>query len=146
MVRQWAQRLDDLRENLSEAARRTLQSRHHALDLLQARLAAHHPARELENRRGHLAQLSARLRALGPQATLDRGYALVLDQKGRPLSQAEKTREGQAVRIVLSKGMVGAKLTDAQPGKTLLDALHPQAPEAAAVPVEKRKLRRKNAN
>jgi exodeoxyribonuclease VII large subunit len=115
------------------------------LRLLKARLAARHPARELERRRGHLIQLAARLRTLGPQGTLDRGYALVLDPQGHPLSQAKKALEGQSVRIVLSKGIVGANLTEAQPGKTLIDALHPPAPEATTVPAKKAKPRRKNS-
>lgn len=127
VVRQWAQKLDDLQENLYAAAHNSIQSRQNALRLLEARLAARHPARELERRRGHLTQLAARLRALGPQGTLDRGYALVLDPQGHPISQAKKALEGQTVRIVLSKGMVGASLTEAYSEKTLIDALRPQA-------------------
>jgi len=50
------------------------------------------------------------------------------------------------VRIVLSKGMVGAKLTNAEPEKTLMDALHPQASETTVVPLKKAKPRRKKAS
>jgi len=146
VVRQWAQRLDDLRENLHASTQRAIELRQQALRLLKARLATHHPARELERRRGHLIHLAARLRALGPQGTLDRGYALVLDPRGHPLSQAKKALEGQSVRIVLSKGMVGAKLTNAEPEKTLMDALHPQASETTVVPLKKAKPRRKKAS
>jgi exodeoxyribonuclease VII large subunit len=146
VVRQWAQRLDDLRENFHAVTHNSIQSRQQALRLLKARLAAHHPARELERRRGHLTQLAARLRALGPQGTLDRGYALVLDPQGQPLSQAKKALEGQSVRIVLSKGMVGANLTEVQPGKTLMDVLRPQAPETTLVPLKKAKSQKKKAS
>jgi len=145
VVRQWAQRLDDLQENLCATAHNMIQSRVQALRLLKTRLVAHHPARELEHRRERLGHLAARLRTLGPQGTLDRGYALVLDKQGHPLSQAKKTLEGQSVRIVLSKGMVGASLTEAQPGKTLIDALHSSAPEVTAVPPKKAKPRKKKA-
>jgi exodeoxyribonuclease VII large subunit len=143
VVRQWAQRLDGLRENLFATAHNTIQSRQQALRFLKARLTAHHPAPELERRRRHLTQLAARLRALGPQGTLDRGYALVLDRQGHPLSQAKKALEGKPVRIVLSKGIVGANLTEAHPGKTLADALRPQGPEAPPVPPKKAKPGRK---
>jgi exodeoxyribonuclease VII large subunit len=144
VVRQWAQRLDDLQENLHAAAHNSIQSRQQVLRLLRARLAARHPARELERRRSHLAQLFARLRALGPQATLDRGYALVLDQQGHPLSHADRTSQGQAVRIVLSKGIVGATLDRSEPEKTLIDALTPeQTAEIPAVP-KKRRSRKKS--
>jgi len=146
VVRQWAQKLDDLGENLYAAAHNAIQSRQQTLRLLKARLTGRHPARELERRRVHLTQLAARLRALGPQGTLDRGYALVLDAQGHPLSQAKKTLEGQSVRIVLSKGMVGANLTEAQPGKTLMDALLPQASDATPVPLKRTKPRKKKAS
>jgi len=145
VVRQWAQRLDDLAEDLYATAHNTIQTRRQALRVLQARLAANHPARELERRRGHWVQLAARLRALGPQGTLDRGYALVLDRQGHPLSRAKKELEGRSVRIVLSKGMVGANLTEAHPGKTLLDALHPPEPAAKPVPPKKGKAKTKNS-
>jgi exodeoxyribonuclease VII large subunit len=143
VVRQWAQRLDDLGENLYAATHNSIQSRQQALRVLQARLAARHPARELEHRREHLIQLAARLRALGPQGTLDRGYALVLDRRGHPLSQAKKAREGQPVRIVLSRGMVGANLTEVHPGMKLMDALRPPAPETARAHPKKTKPRKK---
>ena len=149
VVRQWAQRLDDLRENLSDAARRAIQSRQQELTVMKARLAAHHPSRELERRREHLGHLAARLRALGPQGTLDRGYALVLDAKGHAISKAKKALEGQAVRIVLSKGTVAATLNESQPEKTLIDALHPEAtpPEPkAALSAKKAASRKKKAS
>jgi exodeoxyribonuclease VII large subunit len=143
VVRQWAQRLDDLSGNLDAAAHNAIQVRQHSLRLLQARLKARHPARELERRRSHLIQLAARLRTLGPQGTLDRGYALVLDAQGHPLSQAKKTKEGQAVRIVLSKGMAGATITGVEPDKTLIDALRPATTESLPAEPKKAKPRRK---
>jgi hypothetical protein len=81
------------------------------------------------------------LRALGPQATLDRGYALVLDAAGHPVSRATKALEGKAVEIVLSEGAVGANLTDARPRRTLLEALGKKSSEVItpASPVKKRK-------
>jgi exodeoxyribonuclease VII large subunit len=129
VVRQWAQRLDDWRETLRDAARQSLQARRHELSLLKARLAAHHPAREIERRRGHLKQLAARLRTLGPQGTLDRGYALVLDAEKRPVTQAKGTKAGDAVRIVLSKGSIEAQVIALQPETTLVDALQPPVVE-----------------
>ena len=144
VVRQWAQRLDDLRDNLHANAHNSIQSRQHELRLLQARLTAQHPTRELDRRRRHLVQLSARLRALGPQATLDRGYALVVDSQGHPLTKAAKAQEGQAVKIVLSKGSVNATLTATHLEKTLIDILTPHADEKQ--PVRKGKPRKKAAN
>jgi len=143
VVRQWSQRLDDLQLSLHATAHNAIQERQHALRLLQARLAAHHPTRELERHRGHLVQLAARLRALGPQATLDRGYALVLDEQGHPISQATRTREGQPVCIVLSKGTVGANLTQADPAGALLESLASPPAGKSAPPKKKEKSPRK---
>jgi exonuclease VII large subunit len=137
--------------NLHASAHNKIQARQHALRLLEARLAAHHPSRELERRRALLVQLTARLRALGPQATLDRGYALVVDPQGHPLTRADKTKEGQPVRIFLSKGMVDANLDKAHPEKTVIDAVgSPVATEegrqGTAVPTRKKgKARQKKA-
>jgi exodeoxyribonuclease VII large subunit len=138
VVRQWAQRLDDLRGTLRDAAKLALQRRRHELSLLQARLAAHHPAREIARRREQVMHLGARLRTLGPQGTLDRGYALVLDAQGRPLTQAAKTQAGEALTLVLSKGVLGAQVTATQPGKSLVETLHP----AAAPPAKKARKKR----
>jgi len=146
VVRQWAQRLDDLRENLHRTASDAIQMRQNTLHLLQTRLAPHHPAREIARRREHLAHLTARLRSLGPQATLDRGYALVFDEKGHPLAKVDKKIEGQSVRLVLAKGMAGATITEAQPGKTLLDALAPQSSEPLPSPPKKSNPRRKTSS
>jgi exodeoxyribonuclease VII large subunit len=145
VVRQWAQQLDDLRENLAAHARHAFQARRQELGLLKARLSAHQPQRELQRRRTHLQQLSARLRALGPQATLDRGYALVLDDKGHPVSKAVKALEGKALRIVLSRGVVAAEITQADPGQTLLDALGSASPNPAAPAPQPPKPRKKKA-
>ena len=125
VVRQMAQHLDGLAENLAGALRAALQARAQTLRHLSTRLASRHPAREIERRREHLTHLAARLRTLGPQGTLDRGYALVLDPQGHPLMQARNAQTGQTVRIVLSKGVVGASVTDTEPGRTLIDALSP---------------------
>ncbi|MCE0521499.1 MAG: exodeoxyribonuclease VII large subunit [Methylacidiphilales bacterium] len=143
VVRQWAQRLDDLAGNLYAEAHNSIQTRKQTLLLLQARLTANHPSRELERRRGHLVQLAARLRALGPQGTLDRGYALVFDQQGHPLSQAKKALEGRPVRIILSKGMAGATITEVDPKQTLMDELHPQVAVAKPVFPKKTKPQKK---
>ncbi len=110
------------------------------MSLLKARLAAHQPAREIERRRSHLTQLAARLRTLGPQGTLDRGYALVLDAENKPVTQARKAKAGDAVKIVLSKGSIKAQVTEAQPEKALVDALQPPP----VVPAKKARKKKEN--
>jgi exodeoxyribonuclease VII large subunit len=143
IVREWAQRIDDLRQQLGLAAGRALRSRRDATRLLGAQLQGHHPKRELARRRVQVGQLAARLRALGPQATLNRGYALVLDGAGHPVREARAALEGQAARIALSKGSLEATILNVHPAATLDDTLHlPGAATSESAPAKKPKPRR----
>jgi exodeoxyribonuclease VII large subunit len=67
------------------------------------RIAAH---------RRHLHQLRARLRNLGPDATLARGFALV-SFEGRLVKAASQLGPGDAVSIRLAKGQVEAAVKQA---------------------------------
>ena len=50
------------------------------------------------------------LRALGPEQTLSRGYSLLLDEKGRVVSSAEKLKPKQSVTLRLHDGERGATI------------------------------------
>jgi exodeoxyribonuclease VII large subunit len=127
VVREWAQRLDDLRQEMGAAAGRAILARKNLLQLRESQLQAHHPARELARRRAHFDHLAARLRSLGPQATLDRGYALVLDSAGQPIRKADPALEGQMARIALSRGALDATILKAHPKQGLAETLTPPA-------------------
>jgi exodeoxyribonuclease VII large subunit len=143
VVREWSQRLDDLRQQLGSAAVRALRARRDLVRLRETELQAHQPRRELARRRAHVDHLGARLRALGPQATLDRGYALVLDTDGRPLREAKAALVGKSARIALSKGAVAAAIVEAEPGATLDTVLRPvSAPTPPIAPAKKPRPRR----
>jgi exodeoxyribonuclease VII large subunit len=143
VVRQMAQRVDDLRERMAEAAERVFAERKRDLRELGTRLQNRHPARELERRRAHLIHLAARLRTLGPQGTLDRGYALVLDEKNHAVTQASAARRGAQVRIVLGKGVIPATLGEAEKGRTLLEALSFESAGKVPEPVKKKSGKKK---
>jgi exodeoxyribonuclease VII large subunit len=140
VVREWAQRLDDLRQAMGAAAGRALLSRRNLLRLRESQLQAHHPARELARRRAHLDHLAARLRTLGPQATLDRGYALLLDREGHPIRHADPALEGRPARIALSRGALEATIVKAHPQHGLVEMLAPPAP--VPTPAKKTRSRR----
>ena len=55
---------------------------------------------------------AARLAALGPSATLGRGYAIVFDRRGAPLTDSSATTAGEALDIALAHGRVSARVTD----------------------------------
>ncbi len=59
-----------------------------------------------------LESLKAQLRTLSPQSTLDRGYAVVLTEKGEVVRKAEMLKAGDHIRIKVAEGVVAAT-TDA---------------------------------
>jgi exodeoxyribonuclease VII large subunit len=55
-------------------------------------------------RRGAFDVIDARLNALGPRATLARGYAIVYDADGRVISDAAATAAGNRIGVTLRRG------------------------------------------
>ncbi len=70
--------------------------------------AADRVARE----RSSLDHAHDRLRLLGPAATLDRGYAVVLDETGAVVSDASAVAVDSSVGVRLSKGSLDATVTE----------------------------------
>ena len=64
--------------------------------------------------------MRARVRALSPQQTLDRGYAVVQAQDGSVLTDATRAEVGQALTVRLASGELGVDVTGSstrQPGE-----------------------------
>jgi exodeoxyribonuclease VII large subunit len=51
-----------------------------------------------------LKQIRARVRALSPQATLDRGYSVVQLTDGQIVTDPKKLKQGELLRLRLAKG------------------------------------------
>jgi exodeoxyribonuclease VII large subunit len=68
--------------------------------------------RGFAHRRNAFGVMSARLVALGPRATLARGYAIVHDERGRVLTDACATAVGRRIGVTLRRGALGAAVTD----------------------------------
>jgi exodeoxyribonuclease VII large subunit len=101
-------RLDRSRAALGAGARRWL-------DRHAQRLAATHdrlrraPALLLERRRAALEQTAGRLRTLSPQATLNRGYAIV--RAGESIVRsAEAVEPGERIDVEVGDGRFGARV------------------------------------
>jgi exodeoxyribonuclease VII large subunit len=58
-----------------------------------------------------LVQIKARVRALSPQATLDRGYSVVQLSNGDIARDATKLKAGDVLRLRLAKGETNATVT-----------------------------------
>jgi exodeoxyribonuclease VII large subunit len=53
-----------------------------------------------------LERLAAQLRALGPQAVLERGYSITRTTDGRVVTKANEVKEGQEVETLLAEGSI----------------------------------------
>jgi exodeoxyribonuclease VII large subunit len=96
------------REGLARGTRRTLE--HHA-----QRLAQRHdrlrraPVLLVERRRAAVTQAGGRLRALSPQATLDRGYAIVR-REGELVRSTGSVSQGDPIAVEVADGSFGARV------------------------------------
>lgn len=66
-----------------------------------------------------IAELRSQLRALSPQRTLERGYAIAQLPDGTALRSAGDARAGTRLRLTLADGRVAATVDDEHPGGSL---------------------------
>ena len=133
VIRRRQQRVDDLTNRLTHAERDRLEGqrrrfealaatvRHYDLRLvlggvgkeLWAKVSAMEAAvrRLLLARRSKLERLTGQMEALSPVAILERGYALVFDTEGKLVKDAERVKQGEAIRARVARGEIAAKVT-----------------------------------
>jgi exodeoxyribonuclease VII large subunit len=109
-------------------ARRRLASIGERLKAQVANLAAATRTRLLHSR-GALDRQAASLEALSPLAILNRGYALVFDERGQLVKDATQLKAGEELSARLARGRVRARVTVAdsgapESGELDLGALH----------------------
>ena len=66
----------------------------------------------VELARTRLDGLRASMRALSPQSTLDRGYAIVQDDKGDLVDSVDDVSSGDRLRVRVRDGDIGAVVGD----------------------------------
>jgi exodeoxyribonuclease VII large subunit len=69
---------------------------------------------EMERRRAALHRAEIALRAHEPERTLERGYALVEDRDGEPVTDVGAASAAERVRLRFADGTVGAKIEESQ--------------------------------
>jgi exodeoxyribonuclease VII large subunit len=104
------ERLDRSRSSLERGARRALERERQRLDRTHERLRGA-PRLLLERRRARLEKAAARLTALSPRATLERGYAIVRAQ-GEIVRSGGAVAPGDAVDVELAEGGFGARVEE----------------------------------
>jgi len=95
------------------SGRRGFQQRLAAVVLERARRRAAGP--EMERRHEALRQIGVALRAHEPERTLERGYALVEDTAGEPVTSAADAVAAERVKLRFSDGRVGARIDERDP-------------------------------
>jgi exodeoxyribonuclease VII large subunit len=111
LVRKRAQQVDDLERRLTrqDVRLRLHQGREQAADL--AGRLQHVMRLRLEREQSRLALAAAQLHQLGPQAVLDRGYALVAGPDGRLVRDPAQVSPGDHLKVHVSKGRFGAEVS-----------------------------------
>jgi len=108
-------RLRDQRERFLAAGSRLIHPRHlldrgwMRLDDLSFRLVSHSRSR-LQSIRSDLGRLSGLLRSLGPQAVLERGYAVVRKGDGIIVRSPEQVAVGEGLDITVAGGLIKARV------------------------------------
>jgi exodeoxyribonuclease VII large subunit len=104
------QRLDRARSSLERGTRRALDRERQRLDRAHERLGRA-PRLLIERRRARLDKAAARLTALSPRATLERGYAIVRS-KDEILRSGRAVTPGDPVDVELAEGGFGARVEE----------------------------------
>jgi exodeoxyribonuclease VII large subunit len=112
-LRELLDRLERLHGGLARGARRGLERGRTRLERAHERLGRA-PLLLVERRRAAVERAGARLRALSPQATLDRGYAIVRGPAG-VLRSAADVAPGAELDVRLAQGSLGARVEETRP-------------------------------
>ncbi|HTI99696.1 MAG TPA: exodeoxyribonuclease VII large subunit [Dongiaceae bacterium] len=112
----WLQRLDDLQAGLLRSARQGARESRNTWNGLAVRLLRLHPEQTLARRREALRAVEARLRLLGPEQVLARGYSITCDAvSGKVLRDAGKIKAGQKLKTRLQHGEIVSEVTPPVP-------------------------------
>jgi exodeoxyribonuclease VII large subunit len=72
-------------------------------------------AANLDRRRQQLAALSAQLETLNPQRTLERGYAIILDARGKTIRAPGDLRPRETITVRVAAGSAQVTIASVQP-------------------------------
>jgi exodeoxyribonuclease VII large subunit len=111
-IERWYLRLDDLRNRLGAVSAARFQARLARLAAAEAALAAVSPQWQVERASQRLLGLYKRLVSVSPASVLGRGFALVCDDQGRPLSAVAQARAAATWQVRFADGEVRARPVD----------------------------------
>lgn len=102
-------RLDDLGNRLTAALRDAAQARRQQLGEARAALARVSPEFRVQTESHRLLALWKRLQAASPASVLNRGFAIVRDEAGRPVMRRAQVKAGQNLAAEFADGAVNVR-------------------------------------
>jgi exodeoxyribonuclease VII large subunit len=99
-------RLDDLSNRLGAALRGAVQSRRQRWTEIGGRFSRHSPEERIQRESQRLLSLWKRLQAASPTSVLGRGFVIVRDDRGRPVTRRAKVKSGQSLTNEFADGSV----------------------------------------
>ena len=102
-------RLDDLGNRLAAALRDAAQARRQQLGEARAALARVSPEFRVQTESHRLLALWKRLQAASPASVLNRGFAIVRDEAGRPVMRRTEIKAGQPLAAEFADGSVNVR-------------------------------------
>jgi exodeoxyribonuclease VII large subunit len=102
-------RLDDLGNRLAAALRDAAQARRQQLGEVRAALARVSPEFRVQTESHRLLALWKRLQAASPASVLNRGFAIVRDEAGRPVMRRAQVDAGQNLSAEFADGSVNVR-------------------------------------
>ena len=97
-------RLDDLTSRLGGALRHSVQLRRQELGEMRAALAQHSPEVRVQQESQRLLSLWKRLQAASPRSVLNRGFVMMRDEAGGPITRRAQTKPGQKFAAEFADG------------------------------------------
>jgi exodeoxyribonuclease VII large subunit len=97
-------RLDDLANRLGSALRQSTQVRRQQLSELRSAFAQHSPEKRVQVESHRLLSLWKRLQAVSPASVLNRGFVMVRDEAGKPITRRAGIKPGQRVSAEFGDG------------------------------------------
>jgi exodeoxyribonuclease VII large subunit len=97
-------RLDDMTARLGSALRSSVQLRRHALAGAAARLDKASPETRVQIESHRLLSLYKRLQGASPGSVLNRGFAIIRDEKGKPITRMAGVGKGRLLEAEFADG------------------------------------------
>ncbi len=104
LILRWQQIVDEEEEELGRSLQRAVALKRERWEYLVRHWKALRCEEQIRRRSEQVGQWAARLAALSPEATLQRGYAIAFDEQGRILRKASPDLIGREVRVRLASG------------------------------------------